>query len=144
MGLTDEPFDRRDGSLKRETLGRLDVELPAEERHGESLLEQEAVSEIPRLGRQVSLLRAAHDRERLIAAAIDDFEEHAAARAVGPFRPEEQEVRGELDLALGILGSEVDVRNGAIGRELAGRSQNARGRSLARACRHRLDVGRRS
>ena len=115
--FTHEPLDRRDRGLKRQTLGRLDVELPAEERHGESLFEKEAVAEIPRLGRQVTLLGAAHDRERLIAAAIDDFEEHAAPRPVGLFGPEEQEVRGELDLAVGILRSEVDVGDGAIGRQ---------------------------
>ena len=71
------------GAWKVSPCGRLHVELPAEERHRESLLEQEAVSEIPRLRRQVALLRAAHDRERLIAAAIDHFEEHGAARPAG-------------------------------------------------------------
>ena len=50
VGFTHQPLDRRDRDLKREPLDRRDVELPAEERDRESLLEQEAVSEIPRFG----------------------------------------------------------------------------------------------
>src|SRR5262249_45385600 len=75
------------------------------------------VAHVPRFRREVTLLSTAHDPEGLIAAAIDDLQEHAPPCAVRLFWSEEQQVRGELDLALGISWSNVDVGNGAISRE---------------------------
>src|SRR5262249_47660483 len=109
--LTYEPLDGRDRCLKCQPLGRRHIELPAEEGHGESLLEKESVAHVPRFRREVTLLNTAHDPEGLIAAAIDDLQEHAPPCAVRLFWSEEQQVRGELDLALGISWSNVDVGN---------------------------------
>jgi hypothetical protein len=100
------------------SLQRTHVELPAKERHRESLFQQEAVSEVPRLRRQVALLRATHDRERLIAAAVDDFEKHRAARPARVLRPEKQHVGRKLDQPVGVPRNQVEVRDATVGREL--------------------------
>jgi hypothetical protein len=110
-------FNRRGRRGKRETLNRPDIELPAEKRDGETLFEQKAVTQIPRFRRQVALLRAAQDGERLIASAIDDLEEHGPSRLTRILGPEEQQVGGEPDFPVGVARRAIEIRDGAIGRE---------------------------
>ncbi len=90
VGIAHQAFNGGDRRAERQALQRAHVELPAKKRDGESLLEQETITHIPRLRRKTALLRAAQDGERLIASAVDDFEEDGAACATSILGSEEQ------------------------------------------------------
>ena len=117
VAVAHEPFDRRDRRRERQALSRPHVELPAEERDGESLLQQEPVAQIPRLRREVALLRAAQDRERLVPAAVDDLDEDRATRLARIFRPKEQHVGRELDLPVRISRGQIEIGDASVGRK---------------------------
>src|SRR5262249_27679139 len=102
MSLANQTVDRRNRRGERETLQRTHVELPVEERDGESLFEQEFVTQIPVLRREIALLRATQDRQRLIPPAIDDLDKGRPTRAARILRSEEQQVGRKLDVAAAI------------------------------------------
>ncbi|PYS41699.1 MAG: hypothetical protein DMG14_06405 [Acidobacteria bacterium] len=118
VGLPHDALHGGDGRLEGEPLRPSHVELPAEEYYREPLLQQKAIAQHPRLERQIPLLRAAHDGQRLVAAAVHDFEEHRSPSTRGIFRNEHQEIARKFDLALRVCWSRVDVGNRAICRQL--------------------------
>src|SRR6185436_12287282 len=98
-----------------EPLKRPDIELPPEERDREPLLEQEPVTEIPRFWRQVPLLRAAQNRQRLISSAVDHLEEGRTARLARILGPEEQQIGRELDLPIGVSRGLIEISDTPVG-----------------------------
>ena len=111
------PSTGSDRRLEGEALCGRDVELPAQERHGEAALEQKAVAHAPRFGRQAALDGARHEAERLIAPAVHHFQEHRAARARRVLGLEEQQVARVLHQAVGVPRRVGQIHDGAVGRQ---------------------------
>src|SRR6185369_15972908 len=72
------------------------------------------VPQVPRLWREIALPGRAHDGQRLVATAVDDFKEYSAARLLCVFRPEQQKIARKFDLAILVPWREIDVRDAAI------------------------------
>ena len=63
-------------------------------------------------------MRAAHNRQRLIAAAVHHFKEHGVTRSGRFLRPEEQHVGRKLDLSFAVPRSKVEVCDAPVSWEI--------------------------
>jgi hypothetical protein len=114
---SNEATDRSRWYPKRQAISRLHVELPPQKCNREALLQQESIAEAPLFRREIALSRSTHQRERLVAPAIDDLEKHGSARGTRVFRKEDEQIAVEFDSSLSVPGSGGEIGNRLIGRQ---------------------------